>query len=267
VDSIFTGYGTGGSGFHAVTDIAIARNGDIYITEGQNNRLQIFDKNMGLKRQFNFLDTLSYPVTIALDSSSIAYVLMMHGVSAALNYRTLVRIDSLCNAIDTLILDNQIFKLDIRGGNIFALTLGDSIVVLDLNGQYIRNWGGSGSSIGKYLSPNSIAISDLYQIFVSDEQNSRVQISDSLGNVDHTIDFPDWTDNVAFSNQNQTLYVIYGSRLIGTALRAYNSQYGLIAEYKYPYGQESTSMAISDDGSIYIAGYGSDKIIKLIPVF
>jgi hypothetical protein len=236
IDTVFTG----GSLFHFVKDIAISKSGNIYSVEESNNRIRIFTRDMVLKHEYVFGDTINTPQRVALDSVSNAYVLMLKGSSTALNYKTVIVLDSLCNVIDTL---------NIQGDNIFTLTASDSVMALFLNGQRKRIWGGSGSVVGKYLSPSNICVDTSYRIFISDQDNSRVQVSDTLGTVVKTIDFPDWTDNVIFDNKNQRLYVGYGSRLLGSKIRAFDSQFNLIAEYKY------------------LADYSLDKITRLSTLF
>jgi hypothetical protein len=263
IDTVFTG----GSLFHFVKDIAISKSGNIYSVEESNNRIRIFTRDMVLKHEYVFGDTINTPQRVALDSVSNAYVLMLKGSSTALNYKTVIVLDSLCNVIDTLILDNQTYDLDIQGDNIFTLTASDSVMALFLNGQRKRIWGGSGSVVGKYLSPSNICVDTSYRIFISDQDNSRVQVSDTLGTVVKTIDFPDWTDNVIFDNKNQRLYVGYGSRLLGSKIRAFDSQFNLIAEYKYPFGRGYVSTGVYPDGSIYLADYSLDKITRLSTLF
>ncbi len=73
IDTILNQAGSGPSQFNNPYDIAIAPNGDIYVADSRNNRIQVFDKNFSFKAQFG-LNILSNPGMIALDSSRNAYV-------------------------------------------------------------------------------------------------------------------------------------------------------------------------------------------------
>jgi DNA-binding beta-propeller fold protein YncE len=56
------------------------------------------------------------------------------------------------------------------------------IVKFASDGQYIKEWGGSGSAPGKFLVPHALALDSQGRLFVADRDNNRIQIFDQDGN-------------------------------------------------------------------------------------
>jgi DNA-binding beta-propeller fold protein YncE len=56
------------------------------------------------------------------------------------------------------------------------------IVKFSANGQYIKEWGGTGSEPGKFLVPHALALDSQGRLFVADRDNNRIQIFDQDGN-------------------------------------------------------------------------------------
>ena len=55
------------------------------------------------------------------------------------------------------------------------------IVKFSANGQYIKEWGGTGSEPGKFIVPHALALDSQGRLFVADRDNNRIQIFDQDG--------------------------------------------------------------------------------------
>ena len=62
-----------------------------------------------------------------------------------------------------------------------ADTFNNRIQIWDHNGNYVKQFGGFGVGIGKFISPRAITTNDTH-IFVADSGNNRIQIFDNMGN-------------------------------------------------------------------------------------
>ncbi|MEI9812087.1 MAG: peptidyl-alpha-hydroxyglycine alpha-amidating lyase family protein [Acidobacteriota bacterium] len=76
-----------------------------------------------------------------------------------------------------------------RNGDVFLVeghtpgAMGDPRVLkFDKNGKFIKQWGGKGSEPGKFQVAHGIAIDSKGQLWVTDRENSRIQIFDQDGN-------------------------------------------------------------------------------------
>lgn len=258
VDSIYSGSSSGQ--FNNPTDIAVANNGDIYVVDRGNKRIQVFDKNMQPKLQFS-TDPLLSPVRISLDSARNAYVKDGGSKIALFDSTGLIK--------DSLITGTNIFDIEVTNDTIFTIQK-DSILSYDLNGNRARAWGGSGTAIGQYSAPEWIVSDGGSKIYISDVDNHRVQVCDPLGNVSASFDIPSYpTSSIAVDSVNGRLYVNYKPPE-GNKLRVFNRQKNIIADYKYGsynYWLEPIAIGISQDGSLLVVEATSNVIVKLRPLF
>ncbi len=131
-------WGTAGIGngqFGYVGDVAVAPNGNVYVTDNnqnpQNNRVQKFDSAGNYISQLVTPDnSVMYPANIALDSSGNVYIADMF--------------------------NNRILKFN-------------------SSGTFVAQWGTPGSGNGQFNIVSGIAVAPNGNVYVSDEQNNRVQ--------------------------------------------------------------------------------------------
>ena len=88
----------------------------------------------------------------------------------------------------------NIWVTDARGADVVVAPNGDvfvsdgheamsnnRIVKFTANGQYIKEWGGTGSEPGKFVVPHALALDSQGRLFVADRDNNRIQIFDQDG--------------------------------------------------------------------------------------
>jgi len=72
--------------------------------------------------------------------------------------------------------------VDTKGRVYLADTAGHRIMVFSMNGQFITQWGGSGTEPGKFQYPMGIAVdADRDRVYVADRLNSRIQVFTGAG--------------------------------------------------------------------------------------
>jgi len=77
--------------------------------------------------------------------------------------------------------------LAISKDEVFVCDAGNSrIQVFDLQGNFLRKWGGPGVGYGLFQSPMYIAVSAVSDVFVSDQSNHHVQVFSSDGKFLHS---------------------------------------------------------------------------------
>ena len=140
----------------------------------------IFEKKLG--ENDNEIESLSYPISVALDSQNAVYVI------DSVN-DNIQKFDSKGNYItswgeyggeegqfvypDIIAVDNQ---------DVIYVSDSYRIQKFDSKGNYITSWGKFGDGKGQLSSPHDIAFDHSNNIYVADSGNSRIQKFDSNGN-------------------------------------------------------------------------------------
>jgi DNA-binding beta-propeller fold protein YncE/tetratricopeptide (TPR) repeat protein len=77
---------------------------------------------------------------------------------------------------------NEPRALALAGDRIYiADTEAHRVVVLDLSGQVIQNWGKKGDQAGQFKYPSGIAVDEQGSVYVVDGDNGRIQVFDGKG--------------------------------------------------------------------------------------
>ena len=67
-------------------------------------------------------------------------------------------------------------------GNIYVADYGNhQIQVFDVNGNFLRKWGGYGTEPGRFMGPSGVHVSADNKVYVSEMEGDRVQVFDLLG--------------------------------------------------------------------------------------
>jgi len=68
-------------------------------------------------------------------------------------------------------------------GNVFAIDLGsERIEKFNSDGNYLTQWGSSGSGSGQFFNPQGLAIDESGNVYVTDAGNDRIQKFDPANN-------------------------------------------------------------------------------------
>jgi len=167
------------------SDVAVGRNGRIYIVDGGNHRIVAFDRsgrhlfNIGKigKERGEFRD----PVGIGTDPNGWIYVAdrgnhriqvfdengqFQRGFAVKSGGKPVHPIDI---AVDPLA-----DRAYVTGSN-------HKIMVYTVHGRFLREWGGEGIGDSQFRYPATIAVSDEGLVHVVDVMNTRVQVFDKNG--------------------------------------------------------------------------------------
>ena len=128
--------GKGKSEFNDPKDVAFDSNGDVYVVDNENHRIQVFTENGEFKREFGDQKNqdskkLYYPTGICIDSDDIVYITELYN---------------------------------------------HCVSVFTYEGMFLTSFGSQGRDKGQFKDPRGIAVDEHGTIYVSDYGNDRVQI-------------------------------------------------------------------------------------------
>ncbi|MCA9342384.1 6-bladed beta-propeller, partial [Candidatus Saccharibacteria bacterium] len=228
-DYVFDYFSTTNGLFSAATKIATDINGNIYVADGGNNRIQKFDSEGDFIAKWGSTGEeqgqFKTPSGVAIDSQGYVYVTDKYNnriqkfdsngvfVTEWGSYGQLT--EQFNNASDIAIdSNNNVYVAD---------TDNFRIQKFDSNGVFITSWGSQGSEENEFEKPVYIAIDSSDNIYVSDMDNHRIQKFNSGG----------------------TLITMWGS------------QGGGNGELWYPHG-----LTIDSQGNVYVVDRYNNRIQK-----
>jgi tripartite motif-containing protein 71 len=172
--------------FHAPQGVAVDQNGNVYVSDYDDARIQVFDSSGNFVRKWGWHGTdageLRQPVGVAVDDAlGRVYVADMGNNRIQVfdmvgNYQfEFGGLGSLPGQLDrahdVAFTNRAIYVAD---------TWNYRIQVFDLDGNFITEWGSFGSGNGQFDGPKALAIHrDV--VYVADSGNNRVQAFDSRG--------------------------------------------------------------------------------------
>ncbi len=141
------------------------------------------------------------------------------------------------------------------------------IVVFDKNGNYLRQFGSLGSGPGQFSEPMAVAVSADGHVYVTDLRNKRLQILDRDGKYQGEVKI-EWREQgqgepYVTVDAAGTVYVsdppaarIYKYSADGKLLGTIENQAGVVLE-------NPTGLAVSSDGYLYVADTRRNTITKI----
>jgi len=179
--STFGSSGAGDGQFDSPSGIAVGSDGNIYVADTFNNRVQIFNSS-GVFQSTVGVGDLLVPYGIAVGSGGNIYV------ADTLNDRVQV-FDSSGNVLSTFGVGDLSFPQGIAVGSSGKIYVADTsnncVQVFDSSGNVSSPLGicslipGSGN--GEFSSPGGVAVDGVGKIYVADTNNNRVQVFNSGG--------------------------------------------------------------------------------------
>jgi DNA-binding beta-propeller fold protein YncE len=181
-------YGSGDGQFMNPRGVAVDSQGNVYVTDTFNHRIQKFDPDGNFITQWGlsgFGDGQFYlPIVAATDSNDYVYV------ADTWNHR-IQKFDSSGNFItkwgsygsgDGFFYAPHGIIADSSGDIYVADTLNDRIQKFDSSGNFITKWGSSGMGDSQFNQPHGIFVDPNDNVYVTDSWNHKVQKFDSDGN-------------------------------------------------------------------------------------
>ena len=252
IDSTYGQAGTLPGQFNYPADIATAPNGDIYVVEIGNNRVQVFGQNMAAKRQIGST-FLKAPYKIAIGKDGTAYV-------AASD--TIFVFDSADVVLEKISAGAFIYDLAIDNNRLFVLTNGDTVSVFSTGGTESAKW-----QCGEYNSTDWLVVEQANRILLSNHFHDKVISFDTSGIFLSSVDIPptnSYPGCIAVDTVKSRIFLVCTSSIWGTKLKVLDFSYKLLADYKIPCMEgEPASIALLQNGTIYIALGTTNEILKL----
>jgi len=281
--------------FGKPSGVAVDSPGDVYVTDGNNNRMQKFDSEGNFITKWgSFCNTaasgvdacdgrFNYLIGVAVDSTDNVYVADYnnHRIQKFDSNGTfLTRWGSYCDtAASGVDACNGQFKYPVGVaidalGNIFvADSHNHRIQKFDSTGTYLTKWGSDGTGDGELKNAVGVAVDTSGNVYVADSGNTRIQKFDNNGGYigQWGTDGPgdgEFRDPVGVAvDAAGNVYVVGKANhrvqkfdSTGTFLTKWGSEGNDAGQFSYPWG-----LAVDDSGIVYVADRGNDRIQKFGP--
>ncbi len=154
-------------------------------------------------------------------------------------------------------------------GELYVADTGNRrVLVFDKNGNFLRQFGSRGSDPAQFDEPVSVAVSPQGKVYVTDSRNKRVQIFDRDGNYQSEIVVPNWIDQslsepYVAPDSEGNLFVsdsangrVYKFSPDGKLSQTFDSQSGTVLV-------NPVGVAVGSDGYLYVADAKQHSIVKI----
>ncbi len=282
-------FGSAGSGNGQLSDpkgVAVDGQGQVYVIDTRNHRVQVFGADGQFLRTWGSQGAapgqFQEPWGIAVDESGNVYVAdtWNHRIQKfdsqgqfLLQWGTFGDTGGALGAPEMLYGPRDIVA-DPDGNLIVSDTGNKRVVKYGPGGQFIQQWGGSGSASGQFLEPCGLAADADGNVYVADVWNQRVQKFDGQSNFlaqwpvlgweselpvnkpyiavdgrgDTYVTAPEYNRIVKFNGAGQVL-AVWG--YFGTDSKSFNVPSGI---------------AVDALGNVYVADSGNNRVLKFAPV-
>ena len=272
----FGAYGTGIGQFAYPMGVAIQEGAGstyyIYVADTENGRIQKFSSGGAFLGQFGIPvpsgeTGYCYPDGIFVDELGGIYVaeagfsrVYKFPSSSVVNTQTVIngtpsiRINKWASGTDSLG-NPQGVTVDHDGAIFIADTGNDRVVVCDAAGNYVTDFGSSGSGEGEFSLPEDLIVDDLGNIYVADTDNDRiVKMAYSPDTSDETP--PVTTSNIpAAWTQGPFGMVLSAVDASSTVTGTYYSTDGTTPTVSY-----TSTVTVSDEGTTTVKYYSVDAV-------
>jgi hypothetical protein len=255
VDSIFAfSQGIGNGQFSTVSDMAIAQNGDIYIVDQGNARIQVLNPSFSYKRQFASR-LLWAPMSIALDSASNSYVMEGGNIDSLFVFDTM---GSLVKAFTVPKSLPYVEDIGITGDELYAIIADStysffSIARYNLTGIKNKTWSTGNANCEGY---GEFLTADSGNILVSNPCLGQITVFDTIGNSLSSIQAISL--QVAFEKGKGRIYANVSEH----KMNMYDEHGNLLAGFRF-LNSIPSEIAIDRSGTGYIYELFDSKILRL----
>jgi tripartite motif-containing protein 71 len=263
--------GTGSGQFRGPSDVAVDRDGCLYVVDEGNRRVQHFDAsgawkgtwNQGIGPNGSDVEPLIEPRGIAVSSEGRVYVAggLPDGVSVFTASGKPVAgwaDDGLLGASDVV---------PGAGGAVYVTDTGHSRVREYDGARHTlsRTWGGPGGAAGEFSRPTYLAVAGTGDVYVSDSGNGRIQVFSRDGR--HTLQWgKHGTGDGEFTDPRGIAVDTRGIVYVADASRVqrFDATGHFIDSWQLG-TQAAGGIAVGPGGEVYVADRVRDHVLRFTP--
>jgi DNA-binding beta-propeller fold protein YncE len=170
----------GGDGyFSKPRDIAVGRDGFVYVADTKNDRVQVFNSDgvfMNAYTKGADNQSLDTPIAVDVDAKGNIYLLLESRKTVAViapNGAVLREVGGRSSGRGGF---DEPIAVAVSGNELMVLDTGTgSIKVFNLHGDFLREFGAKGSGKGDFKKPAAIAVVNENSFYVADSGNARIE--------------------------------------------------------------------------------------------
>jgi uncharacterized protein (TIGR03663 family) len=268
-------------------DLAVDGDGNVYVVDSQNNRIEKFDSQGEFITAWGSFGQepgqFSEPWGIAVDGEGTVYVAdtWNHRIQRFTADGELLGHWGVFQDTGGQLLEPQGMFYGPRDiaidaeGNLYVTDTGNKrIQKFDGEGNPLGQWGGSGPAAGQFLEPVGIAIDAEGQIYVADTWNQRIQVFDEDFQFLRQWAVQGWMGEsvvnkpyLAVDGQGR----VYTTEPEGSRVLVFDNEGKLLAAWG-TYGTDDasfdlpTGIALDGEGNVYVSDSNNHRILKFAPL-
>ena len=265
-------FGTGNGEFDLPTCIVVGTDGNLYVTDRNNGRVQKFDPdgNFILEWDGSGGNRLTNPVGIGVDDmTGDIYVTDVgdHNIRKFTNTGSFIT--AWGDSGDTLTKFNKPAGIDVDGfGDVYvADSKNHRIQKFTSAGAFVTAWGDSGDSTGQFIEPLGV-LAHNDAIYIADSRNNRIQKFDLFGNFIMTWGETGTGDGQflrTFAIAVDSAGVLYVSDADGNRVQRFDATGVFLDKFGEPgFGSGQfitpTGIAVNDSCQVYVTDRNNNRI-------
>lgn len=280
-DSAFGSSGSGPGKLNAPKGVAVYREGDVYVADAYNHRIQVFDASGQFLRQWGVEGSqpgeFKEPWGVALGPDGDVYVVdtWNHRIQVFDGQGELERIWGTFGETEgpagsgDLLYGPRDLVVDDEGYLYVSDTGNKRVIKYDPEGSMVKAVGGAGTEEGQMQEPVGLALSEDGELYVADTWNQRILVFDSDLNFLRSWQLYAW-EGMSVANKPYLTVdakgVVYASDPEGNRVIAFDSQGQLLRVWGQEGGDLSamnlpTGLAAHASGRLLVSDSGNDRIL------
>ncbi len=232
--------------FNRPTGIAVDAEGNVYVAEYYNYRIQKFDSSGTFLLTWGTRGSgdgeFNFPQNVALDLDGNVYVVESSRIQVFDSSGTFLKKWGIYGSGEEQLQNPRSIAFD-ADGNAYVIA-GDRIKKFDSNGNFLTAWGALGTFDGEFNSPVDVAVDAAGNVYVADRSNNRIQKFDGTGAflLKWGISYP---YGITVDSAGDVL--VAGSN---SAVQKFDNSGNLLARATGNFGED---IAVGADGTVYVA--------------